>query len=93
LDQNEKNGSRHGMQSLSANRRQEGDPAVGNDAGKRGSDSSRRGPNQLQKSRSGSEDEAEDNSDELGNDGGDTNGSMMRQKEQSKPFLKILKFD
>ena len=81
------------MQSLSANRGIEGEPVMGNDNGKRGSDSSRRGPNQLQKSRSGSEDEAEDNSDELINDGGDTNGSMMRQKEPSKPYLKILKFD
>jgi len=81
------------MGSLSANRGQEGEPVMYNDAGKRGSDSSRRGPNKLQKSRSGSEDEAEENSDELGNDGGDTNGSTMRQKEPSKPFLKILKFD
>ena len=78
MDQNEKNGDKPAMQSMSANHDQEGDPAVGNDAGKRGSDSSCRGPNKLQKSRSGSEDEAEDNSEELGNDGGDTNGSTMR---------------
>jgi len=81
------------MQSLSANRGQEGDAPIDNDAVKQGSNSSRREANQLQKSRSGSEEEAEENSDELGNDGGDTNGSTVRQNEPSKPFLKILKFD
>ena len=45
------------------------------------SDSSQR-PHKLQKSHSDSEEEAdeEDNSDELGNDGGETTGSVMRNK-------------
>ena len=78
MDQNEKDGDKPAMESLGANYDQEGEAAVDNDAGKRGPDSSRIAPDKLQKSGSGSEDEAEDNSEELGNDGGDTNGSTMR---------------
>jgi hypothetical protein len=78
LDQVEKDGDKLAMQSLGANYDQEGESAVGDDAGKHEEDSSRIAPDKLQKSNSGSEDEAEDNSEELGNDGGDTNGSTMR---------------
>lgn len=75
----------------------ESEAARVNGSKKQKSDSSQR-PDKLQKSRSDSEEEAdeEDNSDELGNDGGETTGSVMRNTENnepSKPLLKILKFD
>ena len=97
FDQNEENGDRPGQQSMSEAHGKESDAAKVDGNKNQKSDSSQR-PHKLQKSHSDSEEEAdeEDNSDELGNDGGETTGSVMRNKENnepSKPLLKILKFD
>ena len=83
------------MQSMSDAHGKERDSVAGTAAKKHESQSSQKGAKQLQKSHSDSEADAdeEDNSYDLVNDGADTNGSMMRQNEPSKPFLQILKFD